>query len=209
MSASRTLRLALDLRDPFAYLALEPSLGWAHARDLALDLLPFEGHVLKPPAPAREGDSRGVRHRRHRAEFLAREIATYAEVQGLTIRDPYRDASVGAASQAWLWLREQRAAGLPDFLRELFRAHWALELDASDPAAVARLVGAAGADAEACGDWSHREGRAALAAQQQALREEGVFQSPTYLLEGELFCGRQHLPLLGWILEGRRGPVPI
>ena len=41
------------------------------------------------------------------------------------------------------------------------------------------------------------------------LRSAGLFQVPAYVVEDEVFYGRQHLPMIGWILDGRSGPVPI
>ena len=207
MSATRSaLRLALDLRSPFACLALEPTLAWARHLEVDLDCLPFAGHVLRPPGPADTEADRGSRHRRSRAEHIAREIEVYAAAQGLLLREPYREAPVDAAGQAWLWLRQHAPNRLGDFLRQLFRRYWSLELDAANPASVAELLGP---EAEAFLDWARHEGPAALDANQRALRAEGVFQTPAYLLEGELFYGRQHLPMLRWMLEGRSGPVPI
>jgi hypothetical protein len=41
------------------------------------------------------------------------------------------------------------------------------------------------------------------------LRDRGVSGVPCYLVEDEVFLGRQHLPMIRWILGGRRGPGPI
>jgi 2-hydroxychromene-2-carboxylate isomerase len=41
------------------------------------------------------------------------------------------------------------------------------------------------------------------------LQERGLFQVPAYLVEEEVFYGRQHLPMIRWILAGRSGPIPI
>jgi 2-hydroxychromene-2-carboxylate isomerase len=44
---------------------------------------------------------------------------------------------------------------------------------------------------------------------QEELLEAGVFDSPTFVYEGERFLGRQHLPLLTWMLKGRQGTPPV
>ena len=41
------------------------------------------------------------------------------------------------------------------------------------------------------------------------LAEAGVGGVPAYLTCGEVFLGRQHLPMIRWLLEGEKGPVPI
>jgi hypothetical protein len=37
----------------------------------------------------------------------------------------------------------------------------------------------------------------------------GAFGVPAYLLHGEVFIGRQHLPMLEWLLTGQPGAPPI
>ena len=37
----------------------------------------------------------------------------------------------------------------------------------------------------------------------------GVFETPAYLVDGEVFLGRAHLPMVRWILSNRAGPPPI
>jgi hypothetical protein len=38
--------------------------------------------------------------------------------------------------------------------------------------------------------------------------EAGIFGVPGYELEGEYFFGREHLPMVRWILGGRNGNAP-
>jgi len=44
---------------------------------------------------------------------------------------------------------------------------------------------------------------------QKEILEAGLFDSPAYIYEGECFQGRQHLPLLRWLVSGREGPPPV
>ena len=41
------------------------------------------------------------------------------------------------------------------------------------------------------------------------LEAEGVFSVPMYLVEGQVFQGREHLPMIRWLLAGERESVPI
>jgi 2-hydroxychromene-2-carboxylate isomerase len=207
--ADAPLVVALDVRVPQAYLALHPAARFAEDLGITVDWLPLPAATLKPPPPPSVGDDRGVRHRRHRSRAIAREIAVYAEAQGLVLRELHRDADADALNLGWLWLREWHRDRLIDFLAGAFRAYWAVELDASDLDAVAGLVAGQGLDAEAFRTWAHAEGPLLAARIEAALHERGVFAVPSYLVEDEIFLGRQHLPMIRWILEGRRGPVPI
>ena len=39
--------------------------------------------------------------------------------------------------------------------------------------------------------------------------DNGVFNSPAFVIEGEVFHGREHLPLIQWMLQGRQGVPPV
>ncbi len=210
------LTVLLDVRHPLAALALLPTLDWVAASKLDpirdVDWLPLSVPALKPPSPPGPPGSkndRGVRHRRYRAQAIAREIESYGRAQGFLLHEPYRDGDAGAANRAWLWLRERQRHRLGDYLRALFRGYWSLELDPADEEQVAALVSETGADGQGFRDWSAADAERAAARVADGLRDRGLFQVPGYLVEDEVFYGRQHLPMIRWILEGREGPVPI
>ena len=203
------LRVVLDLRHPLAYLALRPARDFGREMGIEVDWLPLDGTPLRAPSTPAADDDRGIRHRRHRAHMIAREIAVYTQVQGLTVREPYRDGPAQAAHLAWLWVRARAPGALPPFLEELFRRYWALELDANDPAGIGDLLRTLGLDCADFEAWTAREGAGERERVATFLREAGVDQVPAYLIEDEIFYGRQHLPMIRWILGGRAGPGPI
>ncbi|MDJ0864942.1 MAG: DsbA family protein [Myxococcota bacterium] len=203
------LTVAMDIRHPLACLALGPTIAFGRELGIAVDWLPFASQPLHPPSAPGADEDRGTRHRRHRARMIAREIAVYAEAQGLILEQPYRDGPADAAHLAWLWMRAQAPTALESFLVEAFRRYWALELDAADPRAAAAVVDACGVDSAGFLAWAASEGPGALARVRDQLAEAGVSGVPAYLVGDELFLGRQHLPMIRWILGGRAGPVPI
>lgn len=203
------LRVLLDLRHPLAYLALQPAIALGREQGIEIDWLPLVVPTLNPPSAPGPDDDRGIRHRRYRAQAIAREIETYAAAQGIVIRDPYRDGDAGAANLGWLWVREHRPAALPDFLAGVFRGYWTLALDAESREQAAEHVDAVGADGAAFLAWCDSEGSAAADEVAAELRGRGLFQVPAFVVDDEVFYGRQHLPMIRWILEGRSGPVPI
>ncbi len=203
------LSVLLDLRSPHCHLALGPAIALGRELGIAINWLPLRVPPLSPPSQPAPGDDRGIRHRRARARAIAREIETYAAAQRLVIREPYRAPDPGAFERGWLWLRERAPAALEGWLADAFRSYWALELDPSDEAAIAKRVEAHAGDARDFLDWCASDAGACAAALDRELRERGVHGVPAYWLEDELFLGRQHLPMIRWILAGRRGPVPI
>ena len=108
------------------------------------------------------GCYRGIRHRRHRAQMIAREIAAYAAAQDLVLQEPYRTDSPDPAHLAWLFVRAQSPEQFEPFLLEIFRRYWSLALDASDLEAVAKFLAEFGLDSAAFLEWANREGTPAL-----------------------------------------------
>jgi 2-hydroxychromene-2-carboxylate isomerase len=203
------LSVLLDLRHPLAYLALHPALRLGASLSVEINWLPSSAPPLNPPTEERADDDRGVRHRRYRAQAIAREIETYGESQGLELRDYYRSDSVDAANLGWLWLRDRDRPLLPAYLGELFRRYWSLEIDASRGESIAALLDAVGANGPRFLAWSRGDGPSLASRIADELRERGLYQVPAYVLDGEVFYGRQHLPMIRWILGGRADPIPI
>jgi 2-hydroxychromene-2-carboxylate isomerase len=206
---SAPLSVLLDIRHPAAYLALGPAASLADELGMQFNWLPLVAPPLNPPSEPAPHDDRGIRHRRYRAQAIARDIEVYAAAQNLVLRDYYRDPDPEALNLAWLWLRERDPEQLLDFLAEAFRAYWALELDPSDRGAVATMLQRFSPDSGEFLTWCDDDGPATAAQVALELRERGLFGVPGYLIDDEFFLGRQHLPMIRWILGGRKGPGPI
>jgi 2-hydroxychromene-2-carboxylate isomerase len=203
------LSVLLDVRHPLAYLALRPAIAFGKTGGIAINWLPLTVPTLKPPGPEVAADDRSGRHRRYRAQAIAREIETYGAAQGLVIRDFYRSDDAEAATLAWLWVRDRHPDRLEDFLLALLRGYWSLEVDVARAESVAALIDEWAEGGKAFVAWSRSEGPPAAAALAAELRGHGLFQVPAYVVGDEVFYGRQHLAMIAWILHGRTGPVPI
>ncbi len=229
--ANARVTIALDLRHPLSYLALAPAQQLESELDEPINWLPISVPPLKAPTvpvggtptvpvtgtsstPTPEfpvADDRGVRHRRNRAHAIAREIEVYGEAQGLVVRDYYRSGTAECANRGWLWMRTHCRDRLAAYLSQVFRRYWCVELDVADDAAIAACIGeiAGIAAADDYLDWSSRAGAQSVVRVTDELAEAGIFSSPAYVIDGEVFYGRQHLAMIRWILAGRNGPVPI
>jgi len=203
------LRVFLDVRHPMAWLALGPTIELVHELAVETDWVPLPVAPLKPPGEPPPDDDRGARHRRFRARAIAREIETYARARGLPLRDYHRPGDAAAANLGWLWLRERFRERLVPYLAALFEGYWTERVDASRLDDVARLVASSDADRKAFVAWSHGEGPKRAAAIDAAARSLGAHQVPAYMVAGDLFFGRQHVPMVRWILQDRTGPAPV
>jgi 2-hydroxychromene-2-carboxylate isomerase len=203
------LAVLLDPRHPLAYLALHPTLALEAETGVVVDWLPLTAPTLRRPRrPGRDAD-RGTLHRWHRAHAIAREIEVYGAAQGLVLREPYRDGPADSANLGWLWMRDRHRGRLAAYLVEVFRAYWSGRLDPSDPVAVASIVEGACGDASGFLAWSKGEGPAQADEVDAAARKLGLYQVPAYVVEDEVYYGRQHLPMIRWILGGRLGAPPV
>ncbi len=203
------LSVLLDLRHPLAYLALHPAIEFANSLAIEINWLPLPTPTLSPPTAPKPNDDRGIRHRRNRARAIAREIETYSRQQGLEIRDYYRQGNADAANLGWLWVRERYRDRLLPYLTELFRLYWSVQLEPSSTDQVATLLDSVNASGASFRNWCIEEGPGTAVALADELRELGMFQVPTFIVDDEVFIGRQHLPMIRWVLEGRTGPIPI
>lgn len=140
--------------------------------------------------------------------MIQREIAVYAEAQSLTIKDPYRNGSADALHMAWLYVRNTKPDVFEAFLVKSFQRYWSMELDASDVAATAELIAEFTGGARDFHSWARIEGPAALCQVDRELDAVGAVTAPTYLACGQVFQGRQHLPMIRWLLDGKVGPIP-
>lgn len=204
-----TLSVVLDLRHPFSYLALGSAIQFARARGIEINWLPLTAQVLNAPSAPGPEDDRGILHRRSRAQMIAREVETYGSVQGLTLRDYYRDSDPSAVYLGWHFLRRASQEMLEAYLTEIFRGYWCGELTPGDAEAVSKIVAGVGGDAAALRIFCDGDGPPVAARAAAELSARGVTAGPGYLVQGEFFQGRQHLPMIDWILAGREGPGPI
>lgn len=205
----RDISVLLDIRQPFAYLALAPIAELAEECGVTIDFLPIMDSPLKAPSEPGPNDDRGIRHRRNRAQAIAREIQIYSETQSLVIEGYYRNPDPMPFNIAWLSIRRFCGERLFDFLETAFRSYWTLEFDPANQDDVNRLVGSIVPDATTLGDWSQNEGAKRAEVLASELIDRGLARAPSYILQDEVFVGRQHLQMIRWILGGRVGNGPI
>jgi 2-hydroxychromene-2-carboxylate isomerase len=108
------------------------------------------------------------------------------------------DTSLAAAGM----LYAQRA-GDTEFRRYhdmVFERFWRRELDIEDVAVVAAVLTEAGAAGDGFAAWAEA-GRRQVAEISRAAEEIGVFGVPSFVVDGELFWGREHLPDIRAILS--------
>jgi 2-hydroxychromene-2-carboxylate isomerase len=193
------LAVTIDIRSPTAYLAIAPTIATAEELGVAIDWQPFLVSSKEPGGVS--GDDRGTRHRRIRAEYIARDAKRYAADRGLAIHGFSRQRDSTLAAIALLWVRRVAAPLANTFVQRMFDRYWCGGIDIQDETAICRLLAEVGAPTVDFPSYARADGRAELDHVQTELTNAGLFEVPTYILGGEIYVGRQHLPLIRRLLS--------
>jgi 2-hydroxychromene-2-carboxylate isomerase len=192
------LSVAIDFKSPQAYLAIRPTCAMADELGIAIDWQPLIG---TPPSSPPTGNDRSSRHRRIRAEYLDRDVIRYAADRGLALGDIHRSSDSTLASIGLLWVKHQAPSVARSFVENVFDRYWRGTLDLENDRAIRAMLMEIGAPVDGFEAFAKEEGRAERARIQSELRDAGIFEVPTYLVNGEPYLGRQHLPLIRSLLS--------
>jgi 2-hydroxychromene-2-carboxylate isomerase len=195
----RRITVYTDYKSPYAYLSKD--LEYALERDLGvrlewlpyvLDIPSFLGSArLDADGTVLEEDRNAHQWRRVRYSYM--DCRRQARKRGLVIRGPQKiwDSTLAAAGM----LFAQRADD--DVFRRyhdaVFERFWKRELHIEDAAVIGAVLTEAGADGTAFAAQA-QAGRDEVAAISRAAEAKGVFGVPSYVVDDELFWGREHLP---------------
>jgi 2-hydroxychromene-2-carboxylate isomerase len=127
-------------------------------------------------------------HHRVRRESERRLQQHYAELRGLNI-DPSRGQIDTSAALGWLASVEGDTSS---FVSRLFAAHWIDHADINDPTLLEELT-------THCGLTRIRSAVDLDSIEREA-EEKGLFDAPTFFIEGQMFMGRAHIPLMRQLL---------
>ena len=196
------IEFAFDFASSASLLALKPTQALAEELGVEIAWRPFPTDAPRAVPQQSAEESVAERHARVRAEYHAKDFARYAKVQGIEVRRAATAADTTLASIACLQARRHGVEGA--FVAHVFREFWAGRLDIEAQEAVTEALAEVGG-----GAFDAEPLRAEYDAERQALTERGVYAVPTYLVAEQLFTGRQHLPMIRWLLSGEEGPGPL
>jgi 2-hydroxychromene-2-carboxylate isomerase len=200
MPAPRTVTVYIDYKSPYAYLA--KGLAYELERDLSvrLDWLPYVLDIPKFLGSARLDETGRVieenrnDHQWRRVKYSYMDCRRQARKRGLTIRGPQKIWDSRLASIGMLYAKRQGEAVLRRYNDIVFERFWKRELDIEDPAVIAAVLAEAGADTAGFAAYAAGEGHAEIDRVCRDAEAIGVFGVPSFVVDGELFWGSEHLP---------------
>jgi 2-hydroxychromene-2-carboxylate isomerase len=200
MTEPKTVTLYTDYKSPYAYLAKDPAYALARDFGVRLDVLPYVLNIPDFLGSARldEGgnvvEEQRTAHQWRRVKYSYMDCRRQARKRGLTIRGTVKiwDTMLGACGL--LWAKQQGDAVSRGYHDRVFERFWKRELDIEDVVVVTAVLAEAGADTAGFAAYAADQGPAEVNRIRLAAEEAGVFGSPTFVIDGELFWGSEHLP---------------
>lgn len=179
-----------DIKSPYAYIAKADAYRLEADYDIALRWLPY---TLDIPSYLGSVEDRSP-HAWRRVRYSYMDARRYANKQGLTLRGPQKIFASRPAQIGILYATQQGV--LRPYLDLAFELFWKREFDIEDNAAVAAVLGRAGADAASFAAWADGDGGAEHDRIRGEAEATGVFGVPMFVVDGELFWGGDRIELV-------------
>lgn len=212
--SQQPLIVYLDCKSPYAFIARKPTYQMAQAlgididwRPLTLDIPSYLGSARLDKS-GRVAESRRSPQQWSAVKYAYRDARRYAGLQGYVLRGTEKIWDTSLIHIAMLWVADQGQLLLKRFLDDVLESFWKREFDAEDLEALVDALDRAGADIEGFEAYVTGAGRRLHDDMQQKIFAAGIYGVPTYVVEEELYFGRENLPRVRWILEGRKGTAP-
>jgi 2-hydroxychromene-2-carboxylate isomerase len=208
------LIIYIDFKSPYAYLAKDPSWALGDKLGIEIDWRPFTLDIPSYLGSAKlDAEGRVVESQRSETQWKAvkaayADVRRYGSLRKVVVRGTTKIWDSSLAGIGLLWAKRQGSAVLRKYMGIAYERFWKRELNIEDLSIVEGILREADAHIEGFQKYVLGEGRELHDQIQRAAFDAGIFGVPTYIVENEMFFGREHLPRIEWILSGRRGAPP-
>ena len=204
--------------DLASWLAIRPLRALIDRTGVLVELHPLLGSlgnvVSTNMKPGETDPLARLKQRRAAARTAAskRERARQCEMLGISLEAASRDIDPLMLSVGLNWLR-QRGQGQSqalDYIGEAFAQLYS-EIPVGElesPEGVVTLLRRLNCPVDRFHEFAVAEaGR--LEEQSDALLEAGILSAPAFVVDGEIYHGRQHLPLINWMMSDKTELPPV
>ncbi|MCP5060144.1 MAG: 2-hydroxychromene-2-carboxylate isomerase [bacterium] len=208
------LAVYIDMKSPYAFIAIEPTRAMAAAAGVSIDWRPFTLDIPSFLGSARL-DKKGKVESSQRTpsqwswvRYAYQDARRYAKLRDKTLRGTEKIWDSSLAGIAMLWAKQQGSECFDRFVDEAYERFWRRDLDIEDLDVLEAALAGIGADVGGFRAYARGAGRDAHDQLNEAAFDAGVFGVPSYLVADEMWFGREHLPRVAWLLRGSVGPSP-
>lgn len=213
LESNAPLIVYVDIKSPYAFVAIEPTLKLETELGALFDWRPLTLDIPSYLGSARKKAGKVVEANRSPAQwngirYAYRDARRYAERQGHILKGTEKIWNSSIPNIGISWVMKNDRSRLGDYFAAVYPPFWRRELDVEDVQVVENCLIEAGIDAAGFDAFQQGEGRKAHDELQALLHPAGIYGVPTYVFDGEILFGREHLPYVRWHLEGARGAAP-
>lgn len=204
----------IDIKSPYAYLAVQPTRELERELGVKFDWRPFVLDIPSYLGSASLDDSGDVAEQSRSTEqwagvkYAYADCRRYANLSGMTIRGTVKIWDTNLVSTAMLWAKQHSHQALDKFIDLVYVPFWKRELDIDNVSLIKGLLDRAGADGSGFLSWANREGFAINQKLQEDVFNAGIYGVPSFIVDGQMYFGREHLPRVRWHLGDQAKPAP-
>ena len=144
--SNNSIDFYIDIKSPYAYLALDPAIKIFGQLGLQWNLLPYTLDIADYLGSATVNNqgkiisSNRTAHQWRRVKYSYMDCRRMANLQGKTILGTQKIWDSSLFSMAHLWVKEKSEKTLLPFLRESFQLFWKRELDIENEKVLLNLI---------------------------------------------------------------------
>ena len=204
----------IDFKSPYAYLAVEPTRQLEQQLGVEFDWRPFVLDIPSYLGSARLDSSGNVAEQNRSAiqwrgiKYAYADCRRYARIHKQNIRGTEKIWDTNLVSTAMLWVKQYGRKALDDFIDRVYLPFWKRELDLEDLATINALIESCADDKNNFTAWMENVGMKANFKLQREAFEAGIHGVPTFVVNNELYFGREHLPRIEWLLGDKLSQAP-
>ena len=197
MGERPVLTVYTDYKSPYAYLARDPVLALGTDGAVVINWKPYILDIPQYLGSARVDEAGQVveedrnAHQWRRVRYSYMDCRRQAARQGLIIRGTRKIWDSTLAAAGMIFAQRQGPDVFRQYHKVVFDRFWRRDLDIEDVAVLDSLLVQAGASGFPA--WADT-GRAEVARISREAEAMGVFGVPSFVLGGDLYWGREHLP---------------
>ena len=204
----------LDVKSPYAFLAKDPAYQLEDEFNIEIDWRPLTLDIPSYLGSAKT-NTRGevVESKRSPQQWLAVRYAymdakRYARLNDIILYGTQKIWDSSFAGIAMLWAKQHGRKELRSYLDIVYERFWRRDLDIENSEVMASVLLEAGVNTDGFVDYLYGQGRLIHDELQGKLHPPGIFGVPTFVIDGEIYFCREHLPSIRCLLSGCKGRAP-
>ena len=207
------LEIYIDFKSPYAYIAKDAGYALEEKYGIEIDWYPLTLNIQSYLGSAKKQAGKVVESKRSSTQWLAvkyayKDARRYASLRNLVLKGTEKIWDSSYAGIGLLWAKKQGREVLKQYIDGVFERFWKRELDIEDFTVIEKQLKLAGVDTKGFEEFVSGKGRVDYDLLQDEILEKGYFGVPTYVIDNEVYFGREHLPRVRWHLEGGEGAYP-